>query len=227
MKAGFLALLLVLGATGTAFAGSCVTNTYDNYVGPPSISCTITDKTFSNFFYSTSGSDHLPPNEITVTPVTTPYDPGLLFAAPWSVSSLHTQDSLLGFTVQVTSGSALITDLSLLIFGAGVTGTAMVSVVETYCLGDTFSDMCKNGTTGTLMTYINGSSSKLSDQVYFKGVSEVDVMKDIMLKGGDNGSAVLSGVENQFSEIPEPASLAILGSGLIGMGGLLRKRLFA
>jgi hypothetical protein len=227
MKAGFLALFLVLAGTGTAFAGTCVVNTYDNYVGPPSISCTITDKTFSNFFYSTSGSVHLPPNDITVNPIATPYDPGLLGNAPWGVTALQTQDSLLGFTVRVTSGSALITDLSLLMLGAGITGTGMATVVETYCLGDTFSDMCAHGTTGTLMTYLTGSSSKLSDQVYFKGVSEVDVMKDIMLKGGDNGSAVISGVENQFSEIPEPASLAVLGSGLIGMGGLLRKRLFA
>jgi len=78
MKTGLLALVLVvLVGTGTAFADSCAMNTYDNYIGPPSISCTIAVnppgdlKTFSNFTYSTSGSDHMPASSITVTPEST------------------------------------------------------------------------------------------------------------------------------------------------------------
>jgi len=229
MKAGFLALLLVLVGSATAFAGTCMTDTYNNYDSPPGFACTITDKTFSNFFYSTSGSDHMPDTSITVTPIATLNNPGLLFNAPWSVSSgLHTQDSLIGFTVQVNPGSSsLITDLTLLMFGAGFTGTGGVSVAETYCLGDTFADACAHGTTGTLFTFLNRTGSKLSDQVYFGGVKEVDVMKDILLSAGDSGTAVLSGVENLFSEVPEPGSLAVLGSGLFCLGSLLGKRLFA
>ena len=233
MKTGLLSLLLVLVSAGTAFAGSCVTNTYDNYLGTE---CTIVTtppgdtKTFSNFSYSTSGSNQMPANQITVNPIAAPYVAGFLFNAPWSASANQTQDSLIGFTVNVTSGSALINSLTLQMFGAGFNGTGSVSVSETYCLGDTFSDGCAHGTEGTLFGFLNGTGSKLSETVNFAGVSEVAVEKDIQLTGGENGFAVLSGMENQIGEdtpLPEPGSLAVLGSGLISMVGLMRKRLFA
>jgi len=238
MKIASLVALLVLLVTGTAFASSCVTSTYDNYVGPPSISCTIVAtppgdvKTFSNFSYSTSGTNHMPADQITANPIAFPFVAGFLFNAPWSASTNQSQDSMIGFTVTLTSGSALINNLSLLMFGAGAFGTGSATVSETYCLGDTLSDGCAHGTMGTLNTFLQGNgSSKLIDTVHFAGVSEVDVMKDIMVRGGENGFAVLSGVENQISEdappASEPGSLAILGSGLISLAGLLGKRLFA
>lgn len=62
----------------------------------------------------------------------------------------------------------------------------------------------------------------------FAGVSEVDVMKDIMVSGGADGFAVLSGAENMFSEdipVAEPSSLSVLGASLIIMGGLIRRKL--
>jgi|SRR5208337_656195 len=230
MKIAWLTLLLVLVGTGTAFAGSCVTDTYDNYVGN---SCTITTtppgdvKTFSNFSYSTSGTNHMPADQITVNPIAFPYNAGFLFNAPWLANAGQSQDSLIGFTVTLTTGSALINDLSLLMFGGGFTGTGALSVSETYCLGDTFSDGCKNGTVGTLSTFLNSGGSKLIDTVSFAGVREVDVMKDILLTGG-NGFAVLSGVENLTSEdvpVAEPSALSVLGASLIIMGGLMRRKL--
>ena len=234
MKMGLLALLAVVVCVGTSFADSCVTNSYDNYIGA---ACTIVAmppgdvKTFSDFSYSTSGTSHMPAGQITVNPIALPYLAGFLFNAPWSASTGQTQDSLIGFTATLTSGSALINNLSLLMFGAGFFGTGSASVSETYCLGDTFSDGCKNGTTGTLSTFLNGHGSKLIDSVSFAGVSLVDVKKDILVSGGNNGFAVLSGVENQFSEDPppmsEPGSLAILGSGLFSLAGLLGRRLLA
>jgi hypothetical protein len=78
-----------------------------------------------------------------------------------------------------------------------------------------------------LLTLLNSSTSILHASVTFNNpVSIVDVIKDVTLLGGTNGSAALvSGVQNQFSEVPEPGSLMLLGSGVVGVAGMLRRRI--
>ncbi len=227
MKCGRIALLLsafVLASALSAFgAASCTVTSYDNYLGP-GFSCGIDDKTFQNFSYSTAGTNLMPASSITVNPITTFHNPGFLFNAPWGVQAGETQGSLIGFTATVDPGGALINDLSLAMFGAAVVGSGQVSVAETYCLGDTFADSCANGIQGSLLTILNSGQSKLTDSVSFAGVSVVDVVKDIELVGGANGSAALvSGVQNQFSEVPEPGSLMLFGSGIACLAGVMRR----
>jgi len=224
MKTVALSLLVVLACGLAAFGSDCIVTTYDQYLGP-GFACGIDDKTFNNFSYSTSGTNQLPASSITVNPINTPFNPGFLFNAPWGVQAGQTQDSLIGFTVTVNPGGNLINDLSLYMFGAGVLGTGQVSVAETYCAGDTFADLCAKGTEGTLLTILNSGTSLLHASVTFNNpVSIVDVRKDIELLGGTNGSAALvSGVENQFSEVPEPGSLVLFGSGIVGLAGVVRR----
>jgi len=221
MKTVALCLLVVLVCGLSAFASDCIVTSYDNYLGP-GFSCGLEDKTASNFSYSTAGTNQMPASSITVNPITTPLNPGFLFNAPWGVQGSQTQDSLIGFTI--TTNGNLINDLSLYMFGGAVLGNGLVTVSETYCAGDTFADGCANGITGTLSTYLGAGLSKLIDHVSFDPVSVVDVKKDIELLGGGNGSfAVLSGVQNQFSEVPEPGSLMLFGSGVAGLAGVLRR----
>jgi len=221
MKTVALSLLVVLVCGVSAFGSACITDTYDHYLGT---SCGLNDKIANNFSYSTAGTNTIPASSITVNPITTPNNPGFLFNAPWGVQGSQTQDSLIGFTITDTSGPN-IDDLSLNMFGAAVLGNALVTVSETYCAGDTFADGCKGGTEGTLSTYLGNGLSKLTDSVTFgTNVQVVDVEKDIELLGGGNGSfAVLSGVSNQFSEVPEPGSLVLFGSGIVGLAGVLRR----
>jgi len=223
VKTVALALFVVLAGSMYAFAGACIVTSYDNYIGT---SCGIDDKTFYNFSYSTSGTNPMPASSITVNPIDTPFNPGFLFNAPWGVQSGQTQDSLIGFTVKVNQGGNLINDLSLYMFGAGVIGTGQVSVAETYCAGDTFANLCAHGTEGTLLTILNANTSILHASTTFAPVGIVDVVKDIELLGGTNGSAALvSGVQNQFSEVPEPSSLLLFGSGIAGLAGMVRRRM--
>jgi hypothetical protein len=55
------------------------------------------------------------------------------------------------------------------------------------------------------------------------GVSEVDVAKDVEIEAGTNGNASLSLVTNQFSDVPEPDSIMLFGSGVLALAGLLRR----
>jgi hypothetical protein len=226
VKTVTVSLFIVLASALSAFGAACPVATYDNYLAA-NFSCGIDDKTFDTFSYSTGGTNQLPANQITVNPINTPFNPGFLFNAPWSAGANQTQDSLIGFTAHVNQGGNLIDDLSLYMFGAGVIGTGQVSVAETYCAGDTFADLCAHGTEGTLLAILNSNISILHASVTFNTpVSIVDVRKDIELIGGGDGSASLvSGVSNQFSEVPEPGSLVLLGSGVVGVAGMLRRRI--
>jgi len=78
MKTVALSLLVVLACGLSAFGSDCIVTSYDKYVGT---SCGIDDKTFSNFSYSSTGTNTLPASSITVNPITTQFNPGFLFNA--------------------------------------------------------------------------------------------------------------------------------------------------
>jgi hypothetical protein len=217
------AMFAVLASAVSAFGNDCIVNTYDNYVGS---SCGIGDKTFLNFGYSTEGTNTMPSSSITANPINTPFNPGFLFNAPWAAQAGQTQGSLLSYTVQVNQGGNAISDLSLYMFGAATLGTGQVGVAETYCAGDTFADSCAHGTLGQLLTILNSNTSILHATATFNPVNIVDVAVDVeMLGGGDNSFAVLSGVQNQFSEVPEPGSILLMSTGALGLAGILRRKL--
>lgn len=234
MKKVAFALFVVLASTATAFAGLCPNATLDNYLGA-GFSCGIDDKTFLDWGYSSSsnpGGYAIPASGVSVTPITTPGDPGFLFTSSWAASNnsgILMQDSLIGYTATVNQGGALINDLTLAIVGFGANGTGEITVDETYCLG-AILPTCSGGTEGTLRVYWTSSGGVTSETVNFAGVSEVSVEKDILLTAGTNGQASVSGVYNQFSEggggtTPEPSTLSMLGLGVIGVAGFVRRKL--
>jgi PEP-CTERM motif len=224
-------LFVVLASIATAFAGVCPSSTLDQYLGS-GFSCGIDDKTFFDFNYASSsnpGGFAIPASGVSVTPIATQGNPGFLFNAPWSVSNnsgILAQDSLIGYTVTVNDGGAPITDLSLAMVGFDAIGTGEITINETYCLGGILPT-CNGGTEGTLSLLWTSSGGSSSKTVSFPGVTEISVEKDILLTSGTDGQAAVSGVYNQFSEgqVPEPGSFVLFGTGVLGVAGVLRRKL--
>ena len=232
LRSALLLLALSCGLlTTTAFAGVCPGTTLDNYLGS-GYSCGIDDKTFSNFMYTGTSNPPgygLPAGSIAVTPITTPGNPGFQFSGGWFASTssgILEQDSLIQYTVNVNQGGQPITDLSLSMGGVAWTGTGSILVAESACLGAMFPS-CSGGQIIKLSVFDSSSGTQLFDSATFAGVTEIDLEKDITVVAGTNGSAAVSLVTNQFSEgtTPEPSSIVLFGSGVLGLAGVLRRKL--
>ena len=225
---GVVTLAGVPAVHATILPAPCApTASLQDYLNMGAGGCTIEDKIFSDFSYSSSaqgGATAIAASGITVTPITTPLDPGLQFQANWSASSGQVSDSSIGFTVTTLSGAALIEDASIVQLGGSVVGTGTANLGEGICVG--FN--CQN-TTFTLNTLNTTDAAliKLGDHQIFTPTGQVRATKDIGVAGNGSGFASVSLMSDQFSEIPqvpEPGTITLFGTGLLGCAAILRRR---
>jgi len=188
--------------------------------------CTIGDRTYSNFSYAGHGTLGITAAKVLVTPVEiNPSETGFEFSSSWTTLNGAFSDSIIKYLATVTGG-ALIGNAALSLGGASFTGLANIDVVERLCTSLT-DPICTNPLptdTGYLRleAFLGPNiGTKLSDFINFPGLQQLFVLKDIALtSSGRGGFAELSLVK----QVAEPAELALLGSGLLALAYFVRKR---
>jgi hypothetical protein len=146
---------------------------------------------------------------------------GLWFLLSWNAFSGQTVNATLNFAISVLPGyDECINDVQLDITGVSATGTGGVNVGETVWNAP-FPD-------GEIIASLSCSKdasdggAHLVDSATFAPLKEIWVFsKDVSITGGTDGSAHLSGLFQFYSQVPEPATITLVGLASVIM---LRKR---
>jgi hypothetical protein len=230
-----LAIAITLMTVSLASADNpCIGTNWAQYIalntagpGGTAVGCTIGNLDFSNFSFTAGGTIQEPASNVGVSIITTPgnqgftFNPGIILATPPDAANT-TEDVELDFTITALPGT-VIDDLGIS-FNGTVSGTGQTSFSETET-GATWAG-CGNPTTCTFAVTNPPVNLGPLEEVFLTPVTTLRITKDIgSSTGGGPGTAAISAVTNQFSNIPEPRLVSFLAISLLAGLAVSRKRL--
>ncbi|MGA1979023.1 MAG: PEP-CTERM sorting domain-containing protein [Sedimentisphaerales bacterium] len=176
------------------------------------------DKEISEFTLSgIADGGALPPNPATMTvqggqdSITGDY--GLKFNFSWNAGPGQTVNATLDFKVSVRDGydDYFIKDVTLDITGASADGNGVVNV------GEDVRDVSNNPLVLlSCSAWQDSPAALLIDYAEFAPLKAIWIhSKDVSITGGVSGSAHISEFYQYYSQVPEPATLVLLGTASI------------
>ncbi len=196
----------------------------------------IGDKSFENFreyvSVGTNGALAVDPSSIFISFSITPtglyqinYQSGAFF-----VGMNQIQDTRFTYDVRVITREPRLEDnsVTLLSFGLGSTNTAFD--LGRVSISETVTDVTGGFLAQELVYDDHGNVVLSASRSWSPPVAQLTVRKDIGVSGDnrEGGGAFLSDFAQIFSQtaVPEPATMLLLGSGLILLAGYGRKKFF-
>ena len=219
-----IAAVLVLGLQSSALANRIQVGPAENLkdlLANPDNSVTAGDKLFNEFFYNAIG-DMPDAENIDIIPIldTDRNEFGIRIqaAAFQDLPGDGASDAAFGYRVTATDPGKFIVDATLFsqhdFLGSNTEG--IIGVTETLRLnGQTVAEL----TAFDLLLPPAPRDQQFIDEAVFAPVKSVLVDKDIFLEvTSETGVAIISIIDQTFSQVPEPSSLALLFSGIAGLG---------
>ncbi len=191
------------------------------------VSVQIGDKLFGDFFFSYvdtdgSGLNDLIASNVVLTALSNQIGFGLSFQAPLITVSNVVKDLVLKYSAQVLAEGFAISDVHLNFTGSiGGLGTATIGE-------SVFTNGFGGDAAGTLSVFNPGNPAKFSDVLFLtQPQQKLWLQKDIVVSGNGNSLldfASVTIIDQTFSQVPEPSSMALVAAGLLGIACLHRRR---